>query len=182
MAAWSRKGDTFRFYEIDPWVVSLASDYFSYLTEAAGRMEVVLGDARLSLEAQQNQQFDLFFVDAFSGDSIPVHLLTREAFQLYKRHLKPDGILAFHVSSRSLDLTPVVRAVSERVGWTAIAVADRGDAVRGYTPSVWMLAGPKSRLAPLLPRELPGSPPERFDWSDDRSSLLHVLRRALGKS
>ncbi len=176
MAAWSRQGDTFRFYEIDPWVVSLASGYFSYLNDAAGRIEVVLGDARLSLEAQENQQFDLFFVDAFSGDSIPVHLLTREAFELYRRHMKPDGVLAFHVSSRSLDLTPVVRAVSERVGWTAIAVADRGDAVRGYTPSVWMLAGPRSRLEHLLPEKLPESPPERFDWTDDRSSLLHVLR------
>lgn len=179
MAAWSRKGDTFRFYEIDPWVVSLASDYFTYLNRAAGLMEVVLGDARLSLEAQPPQQFDLFFVDAFSGDSIPVHLLTREAFQLYKRHLKPDGVLAFHVSSRSLDLTPVVRAVAERAGWTAIAVADRGDAARGFTPSVWMLAGPKSRLAPLLPAQLPPAPPERFDWTDDRSSLLHVLRHAV---
>lgn len=178
MSAWSRKGDTFRFYEIDPWVVSLASDYFTYLTHAPGRMEVVLGDARLSLESQPPQQFDLFFVDAFSGDSIPVHLLTREAFLLYKRHMKPEGILAFHVSSRSLDLTPVVRAVAEHAGWITVAVADHGDALRGYTPSVWMLAGPKERLAPLLPARVPPPPPARFDWSDDKSSLLHVLRHA----
>lgn len=178
MSAWSRTGDTFRFYEIDPWVVALASDQFSYMKRSAGQIEVVLGDARLSLESEPPQQFDLFFVDAFSGDSIPVHLLTREAFLLYRRHMKPDGILAFHVSSRSLDLTAVVRAVSSHAGWTAIAVPDRGDALKGYTPSLWMLAGPRERLAPLLPPSSPPPPPARFDWSDDKSSLLHVLRHA----
>ncbi|MBE0656689.1 MAG: fused MFS/spermidine synthase [Bryobacteraceae bacterium] len=178
MTAWSRKGDIFRFYEIDPWVVSLASDQFTYMKHAAGQVEVVLGDARLSLESEPPQQFDLFFVDAFSGDSIPVHLLTREAFLLYKRHMKPDGILAIHVSSRSLDLTAVVRAVATHAGWTAIAVPDRGEALKGYTPSLWMLAGPRERLAPILPPTSPPPPPERFDWSDDQSSLLHVLRHA----
>lgn len=178
MTAWSRKGDTFRFYEIDPWVVALASDRFTYMKRSAGMVEVVLGDARLSLESEPPQRFDLFFVDAFSGDSIPVHLLTREAFQLYRRHMKPDGILAFHVSSRSLDLTAVVRAAAAHAGWAAIAVPDRGDALKGYTPSLWMLAGPIERLAPILPRSSPPPPPERFDWSDDKSSLLHVLRHA----
>jgi hypothetical protein len=92
--------------------------------------------------------------------------------------MKPEGILAFHVSSRSLDLTAVVRAVAAHAGWTAIAVPDRGDALKGYTPSLWMLAGPAGRLAPILPKSSPPAPPERFDWSDDRSSLLHVLRHA----
>ncbi|MFZ5831944.1 MAG: fused MFS/spermidine synthase, partial [Planctomycetota bacterium] len=108
LAAYGRSDDTMRFYELDPDVLRLAEEYFTFLGDSAARVETVLGDARLSLEAEWeaegSQQFDLFVVDAFSGDAIPVHLLTREAMALYLRHLKPDGMLAFHISNRHFDL------------------------------------------------------------------------------
>ncbi len=98
----------FRFYEINPLALSIASTWFTFLHDCKADHQVLLGDARLTLEAQPSQQFDLMAIDAFTSDAIPVHLLTREAFALYFRHLKPAGILAVHVSNRYLDLVPVV--------------------------------------------------------------------------
>jgi hypothetical protein len=111
LATWLRPGDEMRFYEVNPQVVDLANQWFSYLAEAKGKTSVAVGDARVQLRrelSEGSQQFDLLVVDAFSSDSIPAHLLTRECHQLYWEHLKPDGILAIHISSRYLDLRPVL--------------------------------------------------------------------------
>jgi SAM-dependent methyltransferase len=108
LAAYGRAGDTIRIYEINPLVLDIARSEFSYLRDTPAHIETVLGDGRLSLEHEPSQQFDLLVMDAFSGDSVPVHLITREAFQTYLRHLKPDGILAVNISNKHLDLRPVM--------------------------------------------------------------------------
>jgi hypothetical protein len=108
--------DTYRFYDINPACRAIANTWFTYLKDSPGKMETVLGDARLSLEREAPQNFDVLAVDAFSGDSIPVHLITVEAFTEYLRHLKPEGVIAFHVSNRFLDLKPVLLAIAEKHG------------------------------------------------------------------
>ena len=112
LAAYGKKGDYFRFYEIDADVVRLAREYFSFLPQCAATVDVVAGDARLSLEREPPQQFDVLVLDAFSGDAIPVHLLTAEAFVVYLRHLRADGVIAVHISSRYVDLVTVVTAMA----------------------------------------------------------------------
>jgi SAM-dependent methyltransferase len=118
MAAYGRRGDQIRYYEIDPKVIKIAHMEFTYLLDSDANVDVIEGDARLMLAAQPNQQFDILVVDAFSSDAIPTHLLTREAFQLYWRHLKPDGVLAMHVSNHYLDLAPVVELGNQGLGKT----------------------------------------------------------------
>ncbi len=108
LAAYGQPNDQLLFYEINPLVIQLASKQFTFLSRSLAKIDVVSGDARLSLEREAPQHFDLLVLDAFSGDSIPVHLLTREAMELYLRHLKPDGMIAVHVSNRYIDLLPVV--------------------------------------------------------------------------
>src|SRR5207248_4464004 len=94
LAAYGRAGDTYRFYEIDPNVIRLAREHFTYLADCPATTDVILGDGRLSLEHEQPQNYDLIALDAFSGDIVPVHLLTAEAFDLYQRHLRPGGVIA----------------------------------------------------------------------------------------
>src|SRR5258708_40362705 len=113
LAAYGRPGDVFHFYEINPRVEEVAGRFFTFLGQSHAKTEMVTGDARLSLEAEPSQGFDLLAVDAFSGDAIPVHLLTKEAFALYLRHLNRGGILAIHTSSTYLDLAPVVNLLAE---------------------------------------------------------------------
>ena len=127
MAAWGRAGDVYRFYELDPDVLAVAQAEFSFLADSAATIETTVGDARLSLEREAPQQFDLLVVDAFSGDSIPVHLLTREALTTYLRHMKPHGIIAFHVTNRYLSLAPVVEAVARERRLQAILIARTAD-------------------------------------------------------
>src|SRR5262249_52002833 len=119
LAAYGRKGDTIRIYEINPLVLNIARTEFTYLSDTAATLEAAVGDGRLVLESETSRQFDIFVMDAFSGDSVPVHLITREAFQLYLRHLKPDGVLAVNISNKYLDLVPVMERAAHdmhRVG------------------------------------------------------------------
>jgi spermidine synthase len=120
LAAYGHPGDTFRIYEINPLVLELARSEFTYLRDTPARVEVVLGDGRLSLEREPDQHFDILVMDAFSGDSVPVHLITREAFRTYLRHLKPGGILAVNVSNKYLDLRPVMERVARHFGKVAL--------------------------------------------------------------
>jgi SAM-dependent methyltransferase len=114
IAVYADADDTYRFYDINPAVPRIANTWFTYIKDSPGRIETVLGDARLSLEREPPQDFDVLAVDAFSGDSIPVHLITVEAFTEYLRHMKPEGVIAFHVSNRFLDLKPVLLAIAGR--------------------------------------------------------------------
>ena len=127
LAAYGKAGDFFRFYEINPLVLNIANKSFSYLRDTPARTDIVIGDARLSLAAEMPQQFDVLAVDAFSGDAIPVHLLTKEAFALYLRHLKPDGVLAIHTSNTYLDLAPVVQLLADDAGYPARLISNGDD-------------------------------------------------------
>ena len=167
LAAYGQPGDVFRFYEINPAVTDLARTYFTYLKDSAAAVEVAVGDARLVLERESPQNFDLLAVDAFSSDAIPVHLLTGEAAAVYRRHLRSDALLLFHISNQSLDLWPVTRALAARLGWSARLVSHAGDETKGASRAVWAV------LSPAGPGD-PGPPP--LLWTDDFSSLWRALR------
>jgi SAM-dependent methyltransferase len=178
LAVYADADDVYRFYDINPKVVQVANTWFTYLKDSPGKMEVVLGDARLSMEREAPQNYDVIAVDAFSGDSIPVHLITYEAVTEYLRHLKPQGVIAFHVSNRFLDLKPVVLALAEKHG-LAVAYEHEPDTTGGTT-SDWILL---SRYKPFLLR--PGiveitegivPRPDLRLWTDDYSNLFQVFR------
>jgi hypothetical protein len=180
-AAYGRRGDFFRFYEINPLDLSIATTWFTFLSDCPADHRVLLGDARLTLEREPSQQFDVLGVDAFSSDAIPVHLLTREAFQLYFRHLKRGGILAVHVSNRYLDLAPVVARNAIDLGKVAIEVNDDGEDEDYLSESDWVLVASDGavfadplfhniRINPAKAR--PGLRP----WTDDYSNLVQILK------
>jgi spermidine synthase len=179
LAAYGRAGDTIRIYEINPQVIELALREFTYLTDSTAQVEIVLGDARLSLEREPPQGFDLLAVDAFSSDSIPVHLLTAEAFAVYFRHLKARGLLAVHISNRYLDLKPVLRAAAARLGKVARVFEDESDGDRGTYGTTWVLLAASPQVfaqAPLeAAAELEAERPVRA-WTDDYSDLYRILK------
>ena len=135
MAAWGRPGDTTHFYEINPDDEAVARKWFTYLSGSKANVDVALGDARIVLEREiaegRKNDFDIFVVDAFSSDAIPVHLLTKECADLYKQRLKPGGLLMMHISNRSLNLEPVVRGIAEHLGWKAYDFISSGYAPAG---------------------------------------------------
>jgi SAM-dependent methyltransferase len=180
LAAYGRPGDKIRFYEINPLVEPLARRYFTFLGRSKAATEVVLGDARLSLEAEAPQGYDLLAIDAFSSDAIPVHLLTREAFTLYFRHLAPGGVLAVHVSNRYLELQPVVRASVDAFGWKALVVDTDSDAEEGTYGSTWVLmtrdGGFFEHPAFLDNEDVKPLPSKALLWRDDFSNLFRVLK------
>jgi SAM-dependent methyltransferase len=182
LAAYGRRGDEFRFYEINPQVVDVARRLFGFLSDTEARVEVVLGDARLNLEREPPQGFDVLAVDAFSSDSIPVHLITREALGLYLRHMKPGGVIAFHVSNRFLELPPVVGRLAREHGLRALLVSDEGkDGDEDHTKTDWVLIARDS--GPLAAKQIAatgsGPPEERphwRPWTDDYSNLVQILK------
>jgi hypothetical protein len=186
IAAYCRRGDHYRFYEINPIVPKIASEYFTFLRDAPGEVEFVLGDARLSMEREADQQYDVIVLDAFSGDAIPSHLITTQAFEVYRRHLSPEGVIAAHVSNKHLDLRPLLAAIAQRFGWQTTAIEydpDEDDHPRppkAASASDWVLlttnrkflADPFVKLAPGGPLEDYHNPPL---WTDDYSNLLELL-------
>jgi spermidine synthase len=135
IGAWMRPGDTLVFYEISPRVVDVARREFTYLADTAARTELVMGDGRLSLEREAPRGYDVLGIDAFSGDSIPMHLVTREAMAIYVRHIKPDGVIVFQATNRFIDLLPVVKALAAEHGMQAVNVSDSPSAEAG--PEYW---------------------------------------------
>ncbi|SPE61083.1 Integral membrane protein-like protein [Verrucomicrobia bacterium] len=178
IAAYGKPGDRFRFYELDPEVLHLAQTYFTFLTNCPVKVEVALGDGRLSLEREPAQGFDLLVLDAFAGDSIPIHLLTDEAMRIYMRHLKPEGVMAFHISNNHLDLEPVVRGLADKYGLSAVLAPARFQEPRqGKLASVWMLVSSNRTFLDRpaiagLARAYLGQP---LLWTDDYSSILPIL-------
>jgi hypothetical protein len=180
LSAHGRKGDVFRFYEINPLVEGIARNLFTYLSESDASIQIVLGDARVSLEAESPQQFDVLAVDAFSGDAIPVHLLTAQAFALYRRHLKPDGILAIHVTNQYLDLAPVVQQQADHAGLQAALIISSSDPAHDIDRADWVLVSDNTDFLSLpalaADREkITGGKGLRL-WNDDYNSLLPVVR------
>jgi hypothetical protein len=168
LAAYGRDGDVFRFYELNPAVIDMAIRHFTYMQDTPAHVEVIPGDARVMMEREQPQNYDMLVVDAFTGDSVPAHLLTREAFEVYLRHLKPEGTLALHVSNRYLNLPPVVQAVSASLGLRSGVISSAPDEETGAAGAVWVMVDRgAAEQSPIDPRLL---------WTDDFSSLLPILR------
>ena len=183
----AREGDRFRFYELDPQVEAVARSYFTYLREAPGPVEVVLGDARLSLEreaAAGEPRWEVLVLDAFTGDGIPVHLLTAEAFALYRERLTPDGVIVAHLSNRHVDLVPVVRAQALRHGAISLLTESEADPARFHYAATWVLVTWNADFVTdpaVLARATPFSgaaaiPDAGHRWTDDYSNLWRVLR------
>ena len=181
IAAYGHPGDRYTFYEINPLDVEIANNQFSYLRESPATINIVMGDARLSLERQEPQHYDIIAVDAFSGDSIPTHLLTTEAFQLYFRHINPGGILAVHISNRYLDLEPVVQGAAAAVGKACMTIENDDDEQTGQFSATWVLV---SDLPTLLQNNdiktagkiLVNAANER-PWTDNYSSIFPLLKK-----
>ena len=180
LAAYGQRGDVYRFYEINHQMTEIAQSLFFYLRESAAQTRIVEGDGRLSLERDASAPFDVLALDAFSGDAIPVHLLTEQAMALYIKHLKPEGVIAFHVSNNYLDLAPVVRQVAERAGYRAVLVHSPEQERDLILNADWVLvtrnkgvlenASVRSQARPIASRA--GLRP----WTDQYSSLVQVLK------
>ncbi|HSI48234.1 MAG TPA: fused MFS/spermidine synthase [Ideonella sp.] len=182
MAAWGQDGDDFRFYEINPHSQQIAERDFTYLSDSAAHQSVVIGDARLMLESElargRHGDFDVLVVDAFSGDAIPVHLLTREALAVYRQHMRPRGIIAFHVSNLYLNLAPVVAGLANDAGMKVVRIDNPVNPPE--TSSTWVLVTQdegflsqpalRARISPLA--AAPGAKP----WTDGYNNLFEALR------
>ena len=180
MAAFTRKGDDLTFYEINPVVPKIANSEFTFYPDSPATKRIIMGDGRLSLERQSPQNYDVLMMDAFSGDSIPVHLVTREAFQLYFRHIKPAGYLVMHISNKYLDLEPVLARIAAELNKTALLVETEEDesgdcfgttfVVMAHTPEVFQASAFAGITAPPKPRPGVGT------WTDDYSNLFRILK------
>ena len=179
VAAYGNPGDYFRFYEINPLVRELSKSHFTYIQDSRAKVELVLGDARLSLEQEAANHFDALVLDAFSGDSIPVHLLTQEAFQCYFSHLKPEGILAVHISNQFLDLRPVVAGIARALGKKALLVQADPEEDASILRSAWILVSGDLPYLQTIQRQGRGEllrSAQRPVWTDQYSNILSVLR------
>jgi spermidine synthase len=183
IAAFGRAGDSLRFFELNPTVITFARDHFTFLRDSPATVDVVAGDARLSLETEMatpahRHTYDLLVVDAFAGAAIPVHLLTRESMALYQQALTPDGVLVVHVSNQHLDLTGVVRGTAGELGLEVAHVTRGADARVSATSSEWMVASRHGafieRVRELAPATSAVTP--AVVWTDAFSSLASVLR------
>ncbi len=175
IAAFARPGDVYRFYEINPLVSEMSAKWFTYLSACRGKVDVVMGDGRLSLEHEPPQDYDVLAVDAFSGDSIPVHLLSREAMTEYLRHLKPSGILALHVTNRGLNLVPVASLAATASMLSARLYSVEADASGGRTASDWVLMSRQTEVLGIGGKAVTAPPGFRL-WTDDYSNLWQVLK------
>ncbi len=183
IAAYGREGDVYRFYDIDANVIGIARSDFTFLCDSGARVEIALGDARLSLDREPPENFDVLAVDAFSSDAIPVHLITREALQAYQRHMKPDGIVAFHISNRFLDLIPVVARLAKELQLQAVLVSDdpEDEEKSIHSRSDWVLVArdEKALQAPAIVEAGAVPAEDRPDWrtwTDDYSNLVQILK------
>ena len=180
IAAYGRLGDYYRYYEINPLVPRITKGQFYFVPECPAKLDIAMGDARLSLEREAPGNFDVLAVDAFSSDAIPVHLLTKEAMQLYFRHLRPDGVLAVHISNRYLDLQPVVEGEAQAIGKLTRTIDNEDDDTVDVFSATWVL---------VFAAGSGFQPPEFFSsadikskrkvrmWTDDYSNLFQILKR-----
>ena len=180
IAAYAHPGDVFRFYEINPMVVRIARDDFFFLRDCPAKVDIVLGDARLSMEHESPQNYDVLAIDAFSGDSVPVHLLTVEACREYFRHLKPDGILAVHISNKYLKLLPIVAGDSHQLGKSMVVVHNEEDTEKNVAASDWVLLANLEATLSGAKLKSPGvlhlSNADGRVWTDDYSNMLAILK------
>lgn len=180
LAAYGRTGDRFRFYEINPLVLPIARNLFTYLRDSGAQITIAEGDARSSLTREAPQDFNILVVDAFSGDAIPLHLLTVEAVQIYRRHLASGGILAFHISNQYLDLAPEIAQLALASGMTAAKIDSSPDDARGEYRATWVLVTDNKLFleSPSIEAHVIAIHPVAGlrAWTDDYSSLLPILQ------
>ena len=179
LAVYGRPGDTYRFYEINAQVIAVAKSEFSFLRDSKAKIEHALGDARLSMEREKPQDCDVIAVDAFSSDSIPVHLITREAMAVYERLLKPGGVIAFHVTNRFLKLAPVVKQIADAAGLHTMLVIDEAEET-DFSKTDWVLV---TRDQDYAAREEIAKKAVAIDpipglsiWTDDYNNLFRILK------
>jgi SAM-dependent methyltransferase len=186
LAAYGRHGQKFTFYEIDPTVERIARNarFFTFLRDSAANVEIVLGDARLSLKTAPDRSYDLIVLDAFNSDSIPLHLLTREAIRLYLAKLAQGGVLAFNISNRYLELRPVIADLASDAGLFSMIGDDSNvsaaDQANGKKPSLWALMARQQSDVPVLNKmsrwtAVSGTPGGKV-WTDDFSNMLRVIK------
>jgi hypothetical protein len=184
LAAYGRAGDYFRMYEINPDVISIAQKHFTFLSDSPATQEIVVGDARLSLEFESPQDFDILVLDAFSGDAIPVHLLTREALEVYLKHLRCDGVLACHISNLHFNLRPVIAGLANSLGLTYRFFGNAADINNAARPAVWALLAREPETLAQMDNDSNASPSRQSNsqnisrpvtWTDARSNLLEVI-------
>jgi SAM-dependent methyltransferase len=179
IATYGSKGDVYRFYDVNPAVVGIARRDFTFLAKSDATIEIALGDARLSLEREAPQGFDVLAIDAFSSDAIPVHLITAEALAIYRKHMKPGGIIAFHVTNRYLNLIPVVQKLAEAEGLHAVLVADDGEEPMGSRSDWVLLSDSETALEKEAIDEAAEAIEPRPDWrlwTDDFNNIVQVLK------
>src|SRR3954462_3984926 len=184
VGAWTKQGDALTFYEISPRVVDITRREFTFLQDTRAKTDIGMGDGRLSLEREPAHGYDVLGIDAFSGDSIPMHLVTREAMALYVKHIKTDGVIVFQATNRYVDLLPVVKRLAAEFGMEAVNIADNPDASEG--PEYWYSATDQvivTRNRKLLawPRIDEVSDPIAAraslpTFSDSHHNLLHILK------
>jgi SAM-dependent methyltransferase len=184
IAAYAQPGDVYHFYEISPNVERVARRWFTYLGDAEQRgakVEVVIGDGRLALERRREpQRYDAIALDAFSGDAVPVHLLTAEAFDLYARHLAPGGVVIVQVSNRYVDLRQPVIAVGKRLGWHSVVVDVPPTAGEGFASEYVLLSADPARIEQVARRRTSPTNPELpviAPWTDEHANMLRALHR-----
>jgi hypothetical protein len=179
LATYGSKGDIYRFYDINPAVIVIANRDFTYLRDSDATIQTPLGDARLNLEREAPQGFDLLAIDAFSSDSIPVHLLTNEALAVYVKHMKPGGIIAFHVTNRFLDLIPVVKQLADAHHWFSVLVADEGDEGVASRSDWVLLSDREASLQVPQIAEAASVVPTRENlrlWTDDFNNIIQIIK------
>jgi len=181
IAAYARTDDYIRFYEINPEVERLAKEYFTYLQDCKGKTDIVIGDARLSLDSEPPQDFDLLVLDAFSSDAVPVHLLTKEAFEIYLKHLKNKGLIAIHVSTLRLDLKPVIFTLADHFGLGFVWISTDEIPQQGVFDADWILLTKDEKF--LRQNNIQAARETISDdykntslWTDDHMNLLQILR------
>ncbi len=181
VAAYGEQGQTYRFYEINPDVVDIALKQFSFITDMQARgakYELALGDARLALDHEPDQHFDALLLDAFSGDSVPAHLLTKEAFSIYQRHLKPNGVIAVHITNHYLNLAPVVERLAKEFGFlTSRLCIDPKDQPGHYQPDYLLLSKDAAFITahPPVPPSYAHAIPDIPLWTDHAHNLFQIL-------
>jgi SAM-dependent methyltransferase len=179
MAAFGRAGDYIRFYEINPLVPKIARGQFYFVPDSKAKVEIAMGDARLSLEREQPENFDIIVVDAFSSDAIPVHLLTKEAMALYFRHLKPDGFLCVHISNRYLDLEPVLAGEAKVWNKAGRVVETDDDDAQALFGTTWVvIRSPQAGFSSnIMGRSFDLAKSRKIRlWTDDYSNLFQILK------
>lgn len=174
-AVYGREGDHFRFYEINPEAVRFAKQYFSYLQDCPAKTDIVLGDARLQMELEAAQSYDAIVLDAFSGDGVPAHLLTVEAFDIYSKHLREKGVVAVHISNRHLDLRPVLLAHADRLNLKMLVVRQERDGL-GAERNVWVLLTKDEALLAHsdFQQQKMSNGDSKVLWTDARSDLMAI--------